>query len=270
MGAGTAVAMNETKPPIDMYPFYDELRVPKPGVTRIAYQFIRPMRRLIPIPLHTFLPLLFELYLALLRLLTIATPVRFRGRRDLLINLAAGSNGRHGWVNVDIFPWSGINCLYDCRRRLPFADNSARGIFCEHFLEHLDYTEEVPAFLSECRRVLRPGGVLRLVVPDAGRYLQAYGEPGWQSLARMRPLDDGHRDAAFRVRYRTKMELVNMVFRQGPHHRYAYDYDTLEFLLCRYGFSHVHRQEFARSLMEELSIDWAQRSTESLYVEAVK
>ena len=66
------------------------------------------------------------------------------------------------------------------------------------------------------------------------------------------------------------MELINVVFRQGFEHKYAYDYETLEFLLHRYGFSNVQQQKFGESWMEELSIDWERRASESLYVEAMK
>jgi len=262
--------MSNSLPPSGIYPFYDELGASKEGVTASLYRLVRPVARFLPIPRHTFFPLLYELYLAGLRLVSWPVPWRYRGRRDLLVNLGAGANGRPGWVNVDIFKAPGVNCRYDCRKRLPFSDGAVRGIYCEHFFEHLDYTEEVPAFLSDCHRVLRPGGVLRIAVPDAGRYLEAYNRPGWEDLVRLRPLEPGHVDAHFRFAYRTKMELVNMVFRQGHHHKYAYDYETVDFVLRRYGFSQVSRQPYRRSLLPELAIDDPGRASESLYVDASK
>jgi len=254
-----------------MYPFYDTLTAPKAeGLTARLYARMRPVRRLIPIPQHTFFPLLYELYLIGVRLTSRGAPRRFHGQRDLLINLGAGDQGLPGWVNVDIFAAPGVTCRYDCRKRLPFPDDSARGIFCEHFLEHLDYSEEVPHFLSECRRVLQPGGVLRVLVPDAGRYLLAYAQGGWEELAHLRPLDAGQVDAHFQFPYRTRMELVNMVFRQGHQHRFAYDVETLAFVLRRYGFRQVIRQDYRVSLLPELAIDQEVRASESLVVEAVK
>jgi predicted SAM-dependent methyltransferase len=80
-----------------------------------------------------------------------------------------------------------VNCIYDCRRDLPFADASATVIFTEHFFEHIDYCEEVLVFLSECWRVLEPGGVIRIAVPDAEKYIRAYCSEGWEELARGRP-----------------------------------------------------------------------------------
>lgn len=66
------------------------------------------------------------------------------------------------------------------------------------------------------------------------------------------------------------MELVNFVFRQKYDRKFAYDYETLKFLLYKYGFSSVQKQEFGKSQLEELCIDQQVRASESLYIEAVK
>ena len=249
--------------PAEMYPHYDEWHIRSKGIRKLFY-------KLLPIPLHTFFPMRQEIPLKIIRFRSLGTARRYRVKKDLLVNVGAGSNGKPGWVNIDIFKGPGINCLYDCRKKLPFPDDSVKGIFCEHFFEHLDYTEEVPYFLSECHRVLRAGGVLRIIVPDAEKYLRAYCEEGWERLVELRPLEEGRTDRYFKCRYRTKMELINVVFRQGFEHKYAYDYETLEFLLHRYGFSNVQQRKVGESLMEELCIDWERRASESLYVEAMK
>ena len=49
------------------------------------------------------------------------------------------------------------------RQGLPFADVAS--IYAEHFLEHLALDDGL-AFLAECRRVLRPDGILRLSTPN--------------------------------------------------------------------------------------------------------
>ncbi|MBK9493929.1 MAG: methyltransferase domain-containing protein [Xanthomonadales bacterium] len=61
----------------------------------------------------------------------------------------------------------------DVIERLPFDDAVASHVYASHLLEHLMYPGQVAAFLRECRRVLVPDGVLRLVVPDMGKFLQA-------------------------------------------------------------------------------------------------
>jgi predicted SAM-dependent methyltransferase len=128
----------------------------------------------------------------------------------------------------------------------------------------------VPHFLSECHRVLKKGGVLRLIIPDAEKYLRAYCNGGWDELERIRPLCPGHIDAHAHCKYNTPMELVNVIFRQGHQHKYAYDFETLHFLLHRYGFSEVVLQEYGTSLMPELRLDQASRASESIYVDAKK
>jgi predicted SAM-dependent methyltransferase len=209
-------------------------------------------------------------HLAWVRLTTRNVHTRYRNATGLLLNLGCGHKGRPGWVNVDSSGFPGVDVVFDCRKRLPFPDCSAQGIFTEHFVEHLDYTEEVPCFLAECHRVLSPGGVLRIIVPDAEQYLRAYVEDGWDRAVQLRRLDEAHVDPGFGCRYHTKMELVNMVFRQNGEHRFAYDFETLSVVLKTSGFATALRQAFNQSIMSELCIDTERRATESLYVEAVK
>lgn len=221
------------------------------------------------LPLYTIAQLRFETKLAWTRFRQRGIPRRYRGATGLKVNLGCGVCGHDGWVNVDARPGPTVNCVWDCRKELPFPDGSTRLIFTEHFFEHVDYTAEAPYFLAECRRVLQPGGVIRIIVPDAERYLRAYTEPGWEALRRLRELDERNFDRYTDATYRTKMELVNEVFRQSFTHKFAYDYETLERLLLDAGFSRVQRQEFGRSLEPDLLLDLPSRAHESLYVEAV-
>lgn len=222
------------------------------------------------IPKYAYVSLQNELSLALLRTKSQSAIAQYKNAKDLLVNIGAGSLGKPRWVNVDLYDAPGINCIYDCRQSLPFPDNSVKGIFTEHFFEHIDYIEEVPCFLSECHRVLQPGGVIRIIVPDAEKYLNGYCKAGWEELSKTRPLDSEHTDFYFNFKYNTKIQLINFVFRQNYEHKYAYDYETLELILSKSGFSSVQRQEFGKSLMDELCIDQQIRASESLYVEAVK
>lgn len=252
---------NHPPPPLDVHPFHGRYVRTASRIKRLLYRIV---------PRHTLFPFWKELQIAWVRRRAASEERRYHNARDLLVNLGAGDTGRPGWVNVDTMRLQGITCQYDCRQRLPFATASVRGIFCEHFFEHIDYTEEVPFFLSECYRVLQPGGVVRIIVPDAGRYLHAYTEPGWQTIGALRSLHPDQTDPLLRTVYHTKMELINAVFRQGHEHKFAYDYETLAFVLQRYGFAHIEQQSFGVSRLPELCIDQPQRAAESLYVEAVR
>lgn len=139
--------------------------------------------------------------------------------------------------------------------------------------EHLERPRSTVPFLAECLRCLEPGGVLRLVVPDAGMYLNAYAANDWDTLARIRPLErreDGYYDPWLQEIYRTPLELVNAVFRQRSEHKYAYDAETLIMDLNAAGFSTATQQKFGQSQVAEAAIDSAIRGPESLYVEGVK
>jgi predicted SAM-dependent methyltransferase len=189
---------------------------------------------------------------------------------NLLVNLGCGAAGKLGWINVDGAAADNVDVVYDMRRRVPLPSDSARGIFCEHLLEHLDYVDEVPRFIAECFRILQAGGVLRLVVPDAEKYLLAYAKGGWEDLSAVRALLAGRVDRFSACTFQTRMELINQVFHQGDQHKFAYDWETMENLLHKGGFKRVSRCGYQVGSSPELCIDKAERAPESLYVEAIK
>jgi hypothetical protein len=119
---------------------------------------------------------------------------------------------------------------------------------------------------------LQPGGIVRLVVPDAGMYLRLYCEPGWQALVAARPLvkeGELYRDTWIGERYATKMEMINAVFRQSGKHRYAYDAETLLLTLREAGFADAVYCLYGES-RNGMPPDRIERRSESLYVEGIK
>ena len=104
----------------------------------------------------------------------------------LIVNLGCGKVLHSAWRNMDLSPGTpGIEFI-DLSRPLPFVEHSLRAVYCSHVLEHLP-RGRVPRFLAECARVLRPNGILRLVVPDLEAAVREYllqlegairGEPG--------------------------------------------------------------------------------------------
>jgi predicted SAM-dependent methyltransferase len=191
--------------------------------------------------------------------------------RRLKVNIGCGPRPLEGWINIDAFPMSPSVIAWDCRRSIPLPDGSASFIFAEHFFEHIERPKQTDRFLSECLRVLEPGGIIRLVVPDAGLYLHKYCEPGWDGFAETRPLrkEKGAYIDSLKVPYATKMELINAVFRQFGEHRYAYDAETLIHTLSTAGFAQVTQQQFGVSKAGSCP-DTEKRRSESLYVEGVK
>jgi glycosyltransferase involved in cell wall biosynthesis/predicted SAM-dependent methyltransferase len=196
---------------------------------------------------------------------------KFRGKLNLLVNIGCGPNVADGYVNLDVVSHPKVY-FWDCRKSLPFDDDSVEVIFAEHVFEHFEYKVESLRFLTECYRCLKKGGVMRVVVPDAGRYLSLYDSP-WECLVPIRPfiqVDDGYRDVWLNTTYKTKMEFINAVFRQGIEHKFAYDFETLDLHLREAGFEMVQLQDYGRSASPHPPLDSALRRTESLYVEGIK
>jgi len=235
---------------------------------------LRVLRSLLP--LHTLRELKLEARLTWLRLTRRGIDGRFAAASGVLVNVGCGPHGQEGWINIDCAPAKGVTCVRDCRTSLPLPTGSARGIFTEHFFEHLDYYEEAPRFLVECRRVLEPGGTLRVIVPDGGKYLRAYVDDGWDSLRSFSSLtswDPTSEERPFStlrevLPFRTKMEVINYHFRQMGVHRFSYDYETLAELLAQCGFESVTVREYRMSALPDLAIDRDFRAAESLVVEA--
>jgi len=186
-------------------------------------------------------------------------------RSDLSVNIACGGSAKEGWVNLDLMQHKNLSLRYDCRKGLPLKEGSAARIKCEHFFEHLDFSEEALPFLKSCYRSLKKGGALRIVVPDAGRFLRAYqtgSKDDWLALGwDLDNLPPG---------FSTQMDIINHIFRQGEEHMYAYDFETISLLLKRAGFDKVGKSEFGISLDPRLTDDMPINKLHSLYVEAIK
>ena len=89
------------------------------------------------------------------------------------LNWGCGANPPPGWINADLLQGPGIDISRDIRQGLPLEYNSVRYIMSIHALQDLPYLNVVPA-LEELRRVLEPGGILRLSLPDLERAIAAY------------------------------------------------------------------------------------------------
>ena len=91
------------------------------------------------------------------------------------LNLGCGVRFHPEWTNLDLRPSSQEVRAYDLREPLPFEDESFDVVYHSHLIEHLSKDEVVP-FLRECSRVLIPGGILRVAIPDLEGIARAYLE----------------------------------------------------------------------------------------------
>ncbi|HZI20719.1 MAG TPA: methyltransferase domain-containing protein [Pyrinomonadaceae bacterium] len=103
------------------------------------------------------------------------------------LNLGCGTRFHPAWTNLDFEAAAPGVLAHDLRRGIPFPADTFEFAYHSHVLEHFP-REGARRLLAECRRVLRPGGVVRVVVPDledlAAAYLEtlgraAAGEAGW-------------------------------------------------------------------------------------------
>src|SRR5262249_9555973 len=112
--------------------------------------------------------------------------------------------------------------------------------------------------LRESYRVLVPGGLFSVAVPDAEVGLIAYAtrdEPMFERAHRMRWCPDW---------CDTPMHQVNYMFRQGHEHKYAYDCESLARILEHAGFVEANRRDF------DPALDSESRRVATLYMDARK
>jgi SAM-dependent methyltransferase len=120
------------------------------------------------------------------------------------LQLGAFDRVQPGWINTDVTPhlvvaripvlpwllhrlgligderWQGYRSgafralrYLDLTRPFPFPDSSVEAIYSSHVFEHL-HPDVAELCLRECRRVLRPGGILRIAVPDLDNIVAHY------------------------------------------------------------------------------------------------
>jgi predicted SAM-dependent methyltransferase len=110
-----------------------------------------------------------------------------------------GRDPQPGWEILDVNPGSHVDHVGNANDLSRFADGTFTEIYASHVLEHFDYLHTLPAVLKEWRRVLAPGGVLRLSVPDldtlAALLLQRHRLDVNQRFQVMRMMFGGHVDA---------------------------------------------------------------------------
>jgi predicted SAM-dependent methyltransferase len=148
----------------------------------------------------------------------------------------------HGWTNIDVHDLGGFAAQHgynylrrDVREGLPYKTGEVSLVMLCHFLEHLTY-EEGKTFLRECRRVLKPEGCMRIIVPDTAYLIDLYAADGtsgaWasdcKSLSDFDEINDGCANCP------TEAAKLWMLLHEG--HSACYDVETLSTLLMECGF----------------------------------
>jgi len=156
------------------------------------------------------------------------------------VQFGSGLNILDGWENTD-FP------KVDVTKPLAYQNSSVDRIFHEHMLEHIDEVDGFK-FLKECYRILKPGGIMRIVVPSIDGIIYAY--QNWELLS-----DE------LKSKYRNKTHWINSVTygeavgysgkiftkdwniqqikNGGQWHRFLYDKEDLKAKLLTIGFTQI-------------------------------
>jgi predicted SAM-dependent methyltransferase len=176
-----------------------------------------------------------------------------------LLNLGCGPHNFEGWVNADDYaPKRRLreaafkpNWALDITGPWKCPNNYWDGVFTEHVLEHVSYSQAVHV-LSESLRTMKPGAWIRISVPDLGKYAAYYLAGG-----RNRSLGD-FPDPALAVSFLTQMHM----------HRSAWDGNLLTRILLEVGFADAQVVELGQGADARLVRDDPDKKHESLYVEA--
>lgn len=193
----------------------------------------------------------------------------FKGDGKLKLNIGSYiTMFHHGWTNIDIHDLAGFaaSCRFDYRRidvrnGLPYSTGSVDLIFSSHFFEHLDYREGL-AFLRDCRRVIKPDGLLRIVVPDANELTDLYRD-GWDGHD-LAEFDEINGDCAQQTTDAGKLHALLW----GREHKAIYDSEALSETLQSAGWEPSvvgFRQSSCKQMLAE-TLDML--PCLSLYVEA--
>jgi len=150
------------------------------------------------------------------------------------------------------------NSLY-----LPLGDNAVDVLYSSHMFEHLDRIESA-TFLKESLRVLKPGGILRLVLPDLNKITVRYLRKGNSD-------DFMNRLGICERRPRGVIEKMKYLIIGSRKHMWMYDAKTLSEYLRKNGFSKMRVLPPNSTLIKNPGkLNLSERKGNSFYIEAIK
>jgi predicted SAM-dependent methyltransferase len=187
------------------------------------------------------------------------------------INLGCGDSYIPSQINIDFFfPKFKIDYGSDLRYPLKIDNNSIDGIFTEHTLEHLTYDQN-DRLMAECFRIMKPGAVFRILVPDVSLFANNYAanNKAWfDEWERLMFINSESKERAAR-KLSTPMEAISFVT-QEYYHMACWDFQTMKYYLEKNGFKNVTNPTWRQGKDPELlrDLDSADRKYVTLYVEA--
>ena len=189
---------------------------------------------------------------------------------DPKLHLGSGNNVVPGWLNSDKFDSRSDIYLNVCAA-LPFRDNIFPLVYAEHLLEHIPI-RRIRHVFSEVFRILKPGGLFRVSVPGLELFAKNYVQGNDEFF---RPYKEDYELERKAGKSRAWILRTNgayfMTLAHFFHHRWMYDFETLEACGRETGFSRILRQEFRKSVSPEAAqMDREKRKPESIYADLIK
>jgi predicted SAM-dependent methyltransferase len=174
------------------------------------------------------------------------------------LNWGCGDHTAPGWINSDVKQAPGVDLVADILEGLPLEDDSIDYAVSIHALPEIPYPKLVPA-LVELRRVLKPGGILRLALPDLDKAIRAY-VLGHQDHFKVDEREVSSRGGRF---------IAHMLW--YGYSRSLFTHDFVRELLERGGFVNVTtcRYRITTTRFPEI-VELDNRADESLFMEAQK
>ena len=169
------------------------------------------------------------------------------------LDIGSGDVIRPGWLTLDIS--DGCDLFWDLRNGIPFPDASVETVYSSHLLEHMPYPAG-QVVLAEAFRVLKPGGLVSICVPNARLYIDAYLDE--------HPLPADHDFWEPALVSRSGIDLLNYVAYMGGEHACLFDQTSLIHRLEVSGFVDVSARGF------DANIDLPERAFESIYAQGTK
>lgn len=193
-------------------------------------------------------------------------------RNKRYLQLGCGDRRIDGFLNTDFYLNRKAEDWIDLRFPLRFSKNTWKGVYAHHCVEHIDYTDAFNLF-KEIHRVLEPGGIFRMVVPDLREFLMLYASPDSRQRREIFALLPEAHMEELKLKITTPLEMIDYLVRDNKFNRHlsSWDWETSFLRLRDAGFSNIIRREINISddpmLAGHDNPNWARHS---LYVEAIK
>jgi predicted SAM-dependent methyltransferase len=158
------------------------------------------------------------------------------------LHIGCGWRLLDGWLNTDLELIPDVMEM-DATQRFPFGDGTFQYVYTEHMIEHVPYPQGI-YMLRECHRVMRNGGVIRVITPDLAAMMRLYG--GDLSADQKKYLSWFCQTFVPAEYPPGAVSTINAMFRLWGH-QFIYDEATLADAMRAAGFSSVTRWSLGES-----------------------